>query len=92
MQDYLTQSSSTPATLVELYKEFDVPTAPEERPAYKYEPTEKGFRLCATFSRDSVNPDENFSVGRDMTTPMPIKNPDNWNFKAGEYCFDRVIK
>ncbi len=92
LQDYLLTSSTTPTTLEELYKDFDAPQAPEERPAYKYERTEKGFTLCATFSRDSIMIDENLAMGRDMSSPMPIKNPDNWNFKAGEYCFDRVLQ
>ena len=90
LQDYLITSSTTPATLTELYKEFDVPQAPEDRPAYTYEQTQKGFRLCATFAHDSVNPDMQIGMGRDMS--QPIVNPDNWNYKAGEYCFDRVIR
>lgn len=92
LQEHLLTSSSTPTTLTELYNEFDAPQAPEDRPAYKYEPTDTGFKLCATFSRDSVNPGGEFGIGRDMTTQLPIKNPDNWIYKAGEYCFDRVIK
>ena len=92
LQEHLLTSSSTPATLTELYKEFDVPQAPEDRPAYKYEPTDKGFKLCATFSHDSVHPEGEYGMGRDMTSPMPIKNGENWSYKAGEYCFDRVVK
>ncbi|MES2966976.1 MAG: DUF5671 domain-containing protein [Patescibacteria group bacterium] len=90
LQDKLITSSTTPASLEELYGEFAIPQAPEGRPAYKYEPTDNGFRLCATFSADSINPEGEFGMTRDSS--MPIKNPDNWSYKAGEYCFDRVIK
>ena len=92
LQDYMLTSSSTPATLNELYKDFDVPQAPEDRPDYVYAVTDEGFKLCATFSRDSVNTDENFSINPSMTSSASIKNPDNWNYKAGEYCYERVIK
>lgn len=90
LQDYLTTSSTTPTTLADLYKDFDVPKAPEDRPDYVYEVTDTGFRLCATFSHDSVNLNPEFAPTRDMS--MPIKNPDNWSYKAGKYCFDRVTK
>ena len=92
LQDYMLTSSSTPATLNELYKDFDVPQAPEDRPDYVYAVTDEGFKLCATFSRDSVNTDENFSMNPSMTSSVSVKNPDNWNHKAGEYCYERVIK
>ncbi|MES2749470.1 MAG: DUF5671 domain-containing protein [Patescibacteria group bacterium] len=90
LQDQLITSSTTPTTLEDIYGEFDIPQAPEGRPAYKYESTDKGFRLCATFSADSINPEGEFGMTRDAS--MPIKNPDNWSYKAGEYCFDRVTK
>ena len=92
LQDYLLTSSTTPATLNELYDDFEVPKAPEDRPDYVYAVTNEGFKLCATFASDIMKPEANFSLGRDLSVPISIKNPDNWNFKAGEYCFDRVIK
>jgi Domain of unknown function (DUF5671) len=90
VEEALTLSSTTPASLDELYGEFPEPTAPETRPAYTYTPTEKGFKLCATFSRDSINPDQNFTPS--YAPDMNIKNPDNWSYKAGEYCFERILK
>jgi Domain of unknown function (DUF5671) len=90
IQEALSLSSTTPASLEELYGEFDAPTAPEGRSAYKYEPTEKGFKLCATFSRDSIQQSNEFVPS--YAPDMNIKNPDNWSYKAGEYCFDRIIK
>ncbi|MBY0537832.1 hypothetical protein K2P47_00350 [Patescibacteria group bacterium] len=90
VEEVLTMSSSTPANLEELYGEFDAPTAPEGRPGYIYERTDTGFKLCATFSRDSIQPENEFTPSYD--NGMKIKNPDNWAYKGGEYCFDRVIK
>ncbi len=90
IEEALTVSSSTPATLAALYGEFPAPKAPENRPAYSYSPTEKGFTLCATFSRDSFISDQN--SGPVFNFDMKIKNPDNWSYKAGEYCFERIVK
>lgn len=90
IQDYLAVSSTTPNTLSEVYKEFPVPKAPEDRPAYKYETRENGLKLCATFSRDSLNLEGEYPMEKDLT--QPLINLNNWNYKAGEYCFDRVIK
>ena len=91
IQEVLATSSTTPASLADIYGEFEVPVAPEGRPAYVYAPTDKGFKLCATFSRDSVNPSETFASPT-YAPDMIIKNPDNWSYKAGEYCFERVVK
>lgn len=85
-------SSSLPNTLEEAYATagMDVPSAPEGREAYSYEKTDKGFKLCATFSRDST-PNEFMDSG--YVDPMAkIKNPENWNYKQGRYCFERVVK
>ena len=90
VQEVLTISSTTPATLEALYGEFTPPAAPEGRPAYTYAPTSKGFKLCATFARDSITPEQNFAPS--VTPDMKIKNPDNWSHKAGEYCFERVLQ
>lgn len=87
---YLDTSSTTPDTLDIAYEDFEVPTAPEGRESYTYEKTAEGFRLCATFSRDSVENEFNNSVYID---PMSkIKNAENWQYKKGLYCFDRIVK
>lgn len=83
-------SSTLPSTLEEAYGEFPVPAAPESREAYSYEITEKGFNLCATFSKNS---DQSGDLGyRPITEPgMKIKNSENWNYKEGRYCFERIV-
>jgi hypothetical protein len=40
-----------------LYVGVETPVAPEDREAYSYKITEKGFELCATFAYPSQNPD-----------------------------------
>lgn len=91
IEEAMRMSSSTlPASLEEAYDGFEVPTAPEDREDYSYEVTETGFNLCATFSRDSNADAEMWGPMFDST--MPIKNGNNWNYKEGRYCFERVVK
>lgn len=91
IEEAMRMSSSTlPASLEEAYDGFEVPTAPEDREDYSYEVTETGFSLCATFSRDSNADVEMW--GPMFDTAMPIKNANNWNYKEGRYCFERVVK
>jgi hypothetical protein len=92
LEGFMNMSSSTlPESLDSLYAETGgvIPEAPEGREAYSYEVTDRGFKLCATFSRDSI-PNEFTDTYVD---PMAkIKNPENWNYKEGRYCFERVVK
>lgn len=64
--------------------------APEGRPAYLYNLTEKGFKLCATFAQDSKGPiiDDEIYLSSDKS---PIIKPGNWSHSAGEFCFERVM-
>ncbi len=89
LESYLTTSSTTPTTLDEAYGDLGPAlTAPEGRDAYSYEVTATGFKLCATFARDNSN---EYATG--FSDPaLRIKNSENWNYKAGRYCFDRVVK
>ena len=84
-------SSSLPTTLEKAYGEFPIPTAPEDREAYSYEITKQGFNLCATFSADS--PDSvNLMFKDPYMENRPIVNADNWSYKAGRYCYKRVLR
>ncbi len=90
IEEYMGMSSSTlPTTLTAAYGEFPVPTAPEARPDYIYELTDRGFKLCATFATDMQN-ELNFGI------PMPDKsrpvlNENDWQYKAGNFCFERIV-
>jgi hypothetical protein len=94
VQDKLNVSSTTvPSSLGEIYADFDAPTAPEGREAYTYEVTDTGFKLCATFARESSELNYNYpNYGYDKNMSLSIANPDDWSHKAGRYCFDRIVK
>jgi Domain of unknown function (DUF5671) len=92
---YMFISSSTlPTTLDEAYAMSGTiaPTAAEEREAYTYETTANGFKLCATFSRDSVAQDFVSTPYMMIDSETKISNPDSWNYKAGRYCFERIVR
>ncbi|MBP9717210.1 MAG: hypothetical protein KBD44_00665 [Candidatus Pacebacteria bacterium] len=93
VESFMVLSSSTlPATLDVAYQDvgMNVPAAPEGREDYTYEKTDKGFKLCATFSRSNV-PNE-YADTSYIDPAARIKNPENWNYKEGRYCFERVVK
>ena len=90
IESELDLNNKLPATLVDLYAEFPVPTAPEGREPYTYEVTESGFKLCATFSAPSIVADNIYPEPVDLT--RPIKGLSNWQYKDGRYCFERVVK
>ncbi len=72
----------------------NLPTAPEDRDAYEYYLTDNGFKLCATFASDSlVNDDYYFDRPVLMEVGgVGIINPNDWQYSAGRYCFERVIE
>jgi hypothetical protein len=91
IQDELMLSSSTvPASLDAIFGEFPAPTAPEDREAYTYAVIDGGFELCATFARDSI--DQQFGGPMIGDKTMPIVNSENWQYKAGRYCFKREVR
>ena len=90
IESELDLNNKLPATLVDLYAEFPVPTAPEGREPYTYEVTESGFKLCATFSAPSIVADNIYPEPVDLT--RPIKSLNNWQYKDGRYCFERIVK
>lgn len=84
-------SSTVPASLEEAFAGFTIPEAPEEREPYTYEVTDRGFNLCATFFMNS--PESVEVMFKDSYLPTaPILNANNWSYKAGRYCFERVVR
>lgn len=93
IDSYMSISSSTlPDNLETVYAESGllVPAAPKDREGYTYEKTARGFKLCATFSRDNV-PNE-FIDTTFIDPASKIKNPENWDYQAGRHCFERIVK
>jgi hypothetical protein len=85
-------STTLPSTLGELYKDETVPSAPEGREDYSYEITDDGFKLCATFSRNSYDFDRGMEYKPYQDPTSPIVNSENWTYKEGRYCFERVVR
>jgi len=94
LQDYLVVNGTLPMSLESLYQAAgtELPSAPENRPAYTYGTTTDGFELCATFAQASV-PDDYMAVpvSGGPGVKGQISNPDNWSHGPGEVCFKRVI-
>jgi hypothetical protein len=84
--NYWQQKGSLPKTLAELndpISSFVVPVDPQTNNPYEYNLTgPKSFQLCATFNRDTVDPD--------LSVPA-IYPYYNWQHGAGRVCFDRTI-
>jgi hypothetical protein len=94
IQDHLILNGSLPESLDNLTESSKVPlpSAPEEREAYRYELTEQGFQLCATFAAASRSDEFLYSRPFAPTNEAPtILNPDNWEHGEGEVCFERVV-
>jgi hypothetical protein len=84
-EDYYRTNKALPADLDTLYGEFPVPSTPTDRSAIGYEVTgDTTYKLCGEFAQNSY--EEQFSQAR----PMYEKNY-NWEYKAGEWCFEREI-
>jgi len=71
---------------------FVLPVDPQTREAYNYTVTAPdSFKLCATFSRDSLELAGMGEYGaRDMSYPSK-GSIDNWRHGIGETCFDSTI-
>ncbi len=103
LQEYLYLNETLPTSRADLSvaATVTIPDAPEDRPAYRYERTEKGFVLCATFetvseqgdaySRPFAAPVE-LSIGGTTKNVPTIINPNDWSHGTGEVCFERVVR
>jgi hypothetical protein len=94
IQEYLLLNERLPESIAEVFVAVPQPEAPENRPAYRYELTDDGFQLCATFSTESRT-DEFYYHNRPMMAPVEksgILNPDNWEHGTGEVCFERKVQ
>jgi hypothetical protein len=91
VQDYAMTNKKLPESLDQLGEPV-TPTAPEDRPAYRYSVTTEGFELCATFNQKSTEAEMMYgSAAMPTDTKMMIQNPDNWQHGTGEACFKRVV-
>jgi membrane protein YqaA with SNARE-associated domain len=78
---------------LEISAEDNPPDAPEGRANYTYSITdaeENKYKLCGDFKYDSNKLDNQYRPAYPAENAVYWKN-NNWEYKAGEWCFDRVI-
>ncbi len=82
-------NSVLPTSLDELLEVAPLPTAPEDRPAYKYTLTANGFELCAEFAyASSIEEAYRYTY---LDPEGLISNPNSWEHRPGNVCFERVL-
>jgi hypothetical protein len=89
--NHLETQAKLPADLAVLEATAPLPTAAQERTLYRYQLTEAGFELCATFAYPSAVGDP--YATRPVAAPegQLIKGMDDWEHGAGEVCFLRIV-
>jgi|AntRauTorckE6833_2_1112554.scaffolds.fasta_scaffold00294_22 hypothetical protein len=93
IEDYYRSNQVLPEDLPTLYGEFEVPTPPEEKPAYEYEKTsDTTYNLCATFTYDSNEIGGSRRLQDSVVQAPNARGNYNWDYKSGHWCFDRVIE
>jgi len=92
IQDYYQQNQSLPENIDAAYGEFDrQPTFPETA-SYTYSvESDTTYKLCTTFNHDSNQLDHEY-YPRMMGENVVDWRNNNWDFKAGEWCFERVVE
>ncbi len=87
--NYYDLNAALPATLADLPETTPLPEAPEDRDAYTYSLTSKGFELCATFSYPTTG--DQYTYPSYVDEKALIKNTEDWRHTDGEFCFERVV-
>jgi hypothetical protein len=91
IEDFYLNNEVLPADLGTLYGAFDAPAATEGKLDYVYEVTgETTYKICAEFNRNVNEPRQQYRPVP-MGNSVGMGNNYNWDYKAGEWCFDRVI-
>jgi len=91
--EFIYEEGRVPETLDEAYGTYGrTPEAPEGRRAYIYESGENIFKLCANFTYDrDGNYNDYYSGSSYYGERFQIVGSDNWNYQAGEFCFERTV-
>jgi hypothetical protein len=91
IEDFYQTNELLPVDLETLYGAFGAPAATEGRSGYVYEVTgETTYKICAEFNRN-VNELQQQYRPVPMGNSVGIGNNYNWDYRAGEWCFNRVI-
>lgn len=85
---YVQVNGKLPESLSDLKGRSGAYTAPEDRPAYEYNATDKGFSLCAEFGLPSIDGDTRYMYWGDT---VGILNANDWQHPEGRHCFERPV-
>lgn len=91
VEEYYQLEGVLPESIDTLYSGMKMPQASAGREAYQYTILAPDrFELCAEFAHESTR--EHFAIGRPIFEPGTIKNPNNWDHGAGQWCFERIVE
>ena len=91
IESYSALNGTLPLSLNDAFNGLAVPTAPDTRNAYTYtKKSSSSFSLCAEFAYPSITSTEVYATPV-MKEPYAIKNPNNWDYSAGIWCFERAL-
>jgi type II secretory pathway pseudopilin PulG len=92
IQSYAIVEGKLPATLEEAFNALPTPKASSGRAEYRYEvKSATTFELCAEFASPTSESDRMYYADYEPTEPMMVKESNNWNHGAGEWCFKRIV-
>jgi hypothetical protein len=93
VQSHYQKNKVLPDTVTDAYGEFDRLPDTTELTDYTYTvESETAYTLCTTFNHDSTDLDNQYRSRPGMMPEDRIYQKNNsWNFKAGEWCFERVV-
>lgn len=91
IESYTALNGALPLSLNDAFLGLTVPTAPDTRAAYTYtKKSSTSFSLCAEFAYPSITVTDVYATPV-IKEPYAIKNPNNWDYSAGTWCFERVL-
>ena len=92
INEYYYLNGALPGSLSAAYTGIEMPKAPEDRAPYTYKRTsDTKFELCASFVYPSSKTEQMQYAEPYYIDEAGIKNGNNWEHPAGEWCFERVM-
>ena len=93
IEDHYAENETLPETVAEMFDEFDRLPDSSELAAYIYTvEDDTTYQLCTTFNHDSNELDTQYRPSMMMAEDSIRGKNNDWNFKAGEWCFEREVE
>jgi len=93
IEDHYAENETLPETVAEMFDEFDRLPDSSELAAYTYTvEDDTTYQLCTTFNHDSNELDTQYRPSMMMAEDSIRWKNNDWNFKAGEWCFEREVE